>query len=146
MNFFFFLFKNKTIIFICSLLFPNFLNPEMQVRFFFFFPKKFFCSYFLDFLPLPIFAISNVRANEIPFLIFVTKVFKICKMMISDKLGFSLIHWPSKICNAIHLSILKRDLKKLHKKKYKKMWYKKMSQKIFKTQKKIPKKLKIPPD
>ena len=37
--------------------------------------------------------------------------------MISDKLGFSLIHWPSKICNAIHLSILKRDLKKIAQKK-----------------------------
>ena len=41
-------------------------------------------------------------------------------MMISDKLGFSKIHWPSKICKAINKSILKRDLKKKEQKKKKK--------------------------
>merc|ERR1712029_252637 len=79
----FFLLLFLKINFICSLFFPPFFYPKMQVRIFF--SKKFF------FFNSPkIFAIINVRANEnIPFLIFITKVFQnLQKMMISVKLGF----------------------------------------------------------
>merc|ERR1712029_77217 len=61
------LFKNN---FICSLFFPPiFFIPKCKSDFFF--SKKFF------FNSPKIFAIINVRANEnIPFLIFITKVFQ----------------------------------------------------------------------
>merc|ERR1712111_170367 len=101
----------------------------------FFFKKVFF------FNSPKIFAIINVRANEnIPFLIFITKVFQnLQKMMISEKLGFFDTLASAKFVmqkkKKKHLSILKRDLKNCTKKYKKKCDTKKCPKKYSKPRK-----------